>query len=396
LALSLGSPSVPQMVKDLAHREHNPLPVKEISAKDAPCKEVILKGNDVDLDLLPVLTLNEGDAGAYINAAAMICKERGTGAVNVGIYRNQKQGKRQLGLMINPANHGNYVRAEYEDHNEAMEVALAIGHHPALNLAAVSKQAGVGQELEIAGAFLGEPLEVVKAETVNLMVPARCEIVIEGVVPPKKRQYEGPFGEWPHYYYKEGEQPYIEVTAITMRKNPNNIIGAAPRLGSLLRRIQEAVPSTTGVNMPISGAARSHCYISVKKRAEGEPKQAALAAFVTDPNIKLVIVVDDDVDVFNETQVLWALAMRFQADRDLVIIPNIIGSHLNPTAYGYNRLEKGPMETKLIFDATKPLPPYEFPKEAQAPDEVLKKIDLARDTRPYEPGKDDKVITGKN
>jgi 2,5-furandicarboxylate decarboxylase 1 len=407
LALSLGSPTVPQMVKDLASREHHPVPVKEIPARDAPCKEVILKGNDADLDLLPVLTLNEGDAGAYVNAAALICKERGTNAVNVGIYRHQKQGKRQLGLMINPANHGNYIRAEYEDHNEPMEVALAIGHHPALNLAAVSKQAGVGQELEIAGAFLGEPLEVVKAETVNLMVPARAEIIIEGIVPPKKRHYEGPFGEWPHYYYKEGEQPYIEVTAITMRKNPiyqsihsahfeHNIIGAAPRLGSLLKRVQEAVPSTTGVNMPISGAARAHCYISVKKRAEGEPKQAALAAIVTDPNIKLVIVVDDDVDVFNETQVLWALAMRFQADRDLVIIPNIIGSHLNPTAYGYNRMEKGPMETKLIFDATKPLPPYDFPKEAQAPDEVLNKVDLARDTRPYEPGNDDRVITGKN
>jgi 2,5-furandicarboxylate decarboxylase 1 len=147
LALALGSPSVPQMVKDLAQREHNPLPVKEVSAKEAPVKEVIYKGADVDLDLLPVLTHNEGDAGQYINAAALICKERGTNAVNVGIYRHQKQGKRQLGLMINPANHGNYVRAEYEDHNEPMEVALAIGHHPALNMAAVSKQAGVGQEL---------------------------------------------------------------------------------------------------------------------------------------------------------------------------------------------------------------------------------------------------------
>jgi 2,5-furandicarboxylate decarboxylase 1 len=336
----------------------------------------------------------------------MICKERGTGALNVGIYRHQKQGKRQLGLMVNPANHANYVRAEYEDHNEPMEVALAIGHHPALNMAAVSKQAGVGSELEIAGAFLGEPLRVVKAETVDLIVPADAEIIIEGIVPPHKRHYEGPFGEWPHYYYKEGEQPYIEVTAITMRRSPiyqcihsahfeHNIIGAAPRLGSLLKRIQEVVPSTTGVNMPISGAARSHCYISVKKRAEGDPKQAALAAIVTDPNIKHVIVVDDDVDVFNETQVLWALAMRFQADRDLVIIPNIIGSHLNPTAYGFNRLEKGPMETKLIFDATKPLPPYHFPKEAQAPDEVLNRIELTRDTRPYEPGKDDRDITGR-
>src|SRR5262249_61245895 len=113
------------------------------------------------------------------------------------------------------------------------------------------------------------------------------------------------------------------------------------------------------------------------------------------PNIKLVIVVDDDVDVFNETTVLWALAMRFQAARAVVIIPNIIGSHPNPTAYGYNRLEKGPMETKLIFDATKPMPPYDFPKEAKAPDEVLNRVDLARDTRPYEPGKDDKLFTGE-
>ena len=406
LALALGSPSVPEMVKDLASMERNPLPVKEISAKDAPVKEVVLKGQDADLDLLPVLTHNEMDAGRYIDAAAMICKQRGTNAVNVGIYRHQKQGKRQLGLMINPANHGNYIRAEYEDHNEPMEVALAIGHHPALNMAAVSKQAGVGRELEVTGAFLGEPLEVVKGETVSLMVPARCEIVIEGIVPPKKRQHEGPFGEWPHYYYKEGEQPFIEVTAITMRRSPiyqsihsahfeHNFIGAAPRLGSLFRRIQEAVPSLTGVNMPISGAARAHCYISVKKRAEGEPKQAALAAFVTDPNIKLVIVVDDDIDVFNETQVLWALAMRFQADRDLVIIPNIIGSHLNPTAYGHNRLEKGPMETKLIFDATKPLPPYDFPKEAKAPEEVMKRVDLVRDTRAYDPAKDNRIMTGK-
>ena len=121
--------------------------------------------------------------------------------------------------------------------------------------------------------------------------------------------------------------------------------------------------------MPISGAARSHCYISLKKRAEGEPKQAALGALVTDPNIKHVIVVDDDVDVFNETQVLWALAMRFQADRGLVIIPNIIGSQLNPTAYGFNRMEKGPMETKLIFDATSRCH-LRFSQRAQAPDEV--------------------------
>src|SRR5581483_234020 len=92
LALTLGSPSVPQMLKALAHREHHPVPVKEIPAKDAPCKEVILNGDEADLDLLPVLALNEGDAGAYIHPAALICKERGMNSVNVGVYRHQKLG----------------------------------------------------------------------------------------------------------------------------------------------------------------------------------------------------------------------------------------------------------------------------------------------------------------
>jgi len=399
LALALGSTSVEQMEKDLAEMERSPIPPREVPPERAPVKEVILKGEKADLDILPILTHNELDAGRYINAAAMICKERGTGIYNLGIYRHQKQGKRQLGLMINPANHASYVRVEYEEHNEAMEVALAIGHHPAFLMAAVTKQPGIGQEVEVAGAFLREPLEMVRAETVDLVVPGHAEIVVEGIVPPHKRHYEGPFGEWPHYYYKEGEQPFIEVTAITMRRRPiyqsihsahfeHNIIGAAPRLGSLYRRIREAVPSIKAVNLPMSGAARSHCYISLRKRAEGEPKQAALAAFVTEPAIKHVIVVDDDIDVFNETQVLWALAMRFQADRDLVVLTNIIGSHLNPTAYGHNRMEKGPMETKLIFDATKPLPPYEFPREAKAPEEVMKRIDLKQYARPFDPVKD--------
>src|SRR3972149_9719059 len=122
--------------------------------------------------------------------------------------------------MINPASNGSYVRAEYEEHDEAREVALAIGHHPALILAAVTKQPGIGGELEVAGAFLQESIEMVRGETVDLLVPARAEIVVEGRVPPHQRHYEGPFGEWAHYYFKEGDQPFIQVTAITMRREP--------------------------------------------------------------------------------------------------------------------------------------------------------------------------------
>jgi len=393
LALALGKRDVREAVDDLAFRESTPLPPREVSRAEAPVKEVVLTGDAIDLDLLPILVHNEFDGGYYIDAGPMILRQRGDGAYNVGLYRHEKHDRRTLGVMINPANHGNYIRAEYEDHNEPAQCAIVIGHHPAWLLAAVTKQPSVGGELEVAGAFLGEPLEVVRAETVDLLVPARAEIVIEGVIPPGKRRHEGTFGEWPRYYYKEGPQPYIEITAITMRRRPiyqsifnahneHTVIGALPRVGSLLRRVRGAVPSVTAVNLPISGAGRSHCYIAIKKRADGEPKQAAMAAMVTDPNIKLVIVVDDDVDVFNEEQVLWALATRFQADRGLAIIPHALGSHLIPTAYGWNRLEKGTMESKLICDATKPLPPYDFPRAARAPEALVKAVDLST-LRPF-------------
>ncbi len=389
LALALGKESVREVIEDLATRESRPVPPREVPPAEAPVKEVVLKGTEVNLDLLPVLVHNEFDGGYYIDAGPMIMRQRGTGAYNVGLYRHQKHDRKRLGVMINPANHGNYVRAEYEDHDEPTEAAIVIGHHPAWLLASVTKQPNVGGEMETAGAFLGEPLEVVRAETLDMLVPARAEIIIEGVIPPHTRHHEGPFGEWPRYYYKEGPQPVLEVTAITMRRRPiyqsifnahneHTVIGALPRVGSLLRRVRGAVPSVTGVNLPISGAGRSHCYISIKKRAEGEAKQAAMAAMVTDPNIKHVIVVDDDVDVLNEQQVLWALAMRFQADRGLAIIPHALGSHLVPTAYGWDRLAKGPMETKLIFDATKPLPPHEFPRDARAPTDLTAAVDLNR------------------
>jgi 2,5-furandicarboxylate decarboxylase 1 len=115
----------------------------------------------------------------------------------------------------------------------------------------------------------------------------------------------------------------------------------------------------------------------MKKRAEGEPTQAAFAAMAIEPNIKHTLIVDDDIDVFNETEVLWAMAMRFQADRDLKMIPNAMGSHLNPSAYGYDRLTWGGMETKLIFDCTKPLPPFKFAARAEVKRDVVDRINPA-------------------
>jgi 2,5-furandicarboxylate decarboxylase 1 len=276
-----------------------------------------------------------------------------------------------------------------------MEVAVAIGHHPAMLMAAVSKLAGIGGEFEACGGLLGEPLEVVKGETVDLMVPARAEIVIEGVVDTSDgaMRQEGPFGEYPRYYTGVGPMPWIRVTAVTMRKDAiyvdvvnahdeHTCLGGLPRMGSLFRRVREAVPTVTMVNLPVSGMARSHAYISLKKARDGEPKLVAFAAFAVDHLVKHVFVVDDDVDVFDENEVLWCMCTRFQADRDLAVIPYGWGGHLMPNCYDIDRNERAEdrhkkvMETKMILDLTKPAPPTYFPPRCKVPDNVVAEVDL--------------------
>ena len=227
------------------------------------------------------------------------------------------------------------------------------------------------------------PLELVPAETVDILVPARAGIVIEGIVDTNPDTYleEGPFGEFPRYYTGVGKQPVMTVTAVTMRRDPiwvdvfnahdeHLAIGGLARMGFLLNRLRDVVPSVTAVHLPISANARNHAYVSMKKRADGEPHLAAFNLLAYSPSTKHVFIVDDDIDVTIEADVLWALATRFQADKDLVIIPNSIGSRLNPPAYAYRRDEKGSLETKLIFDCTRPAPPAKFPPTTRVPAEI--------------------------
>jgi 2,5-furandicarboxylate decarboxylase 1 len=373
------------MVETYSESERKRVPVKEVST--GPVKDVVLTGSDVDLGILPVTVHNEMDGGRYISAGITVVKDPATGAHNGGMYRLQMQGKDQLGFFVNPANHAYLITQDYKERGENMEVAVVLGHHPCFLMAGISKLEGYGGEYEVAGGLLGEPLEVVKGETIDLMVPAEAEIVIEGVIDPTKSRDEGPFGEWPRYYTGSGERPFIKVTAITMRKdaiyenvmaahNEHNMLGALPRMGSLLRRVKEVLPSVKSVNLPLSGGGRVFCYISMNKRSDGEPKQAAFAALGVEPNIKHVVLVDDDINVFNEQDVLWAVATRFEADRDLIIMPECIGSHLIPTAHDITGLKHGAMQTKLIFDATMPAKPTPFPKRADVPRSIEEKINL--------------------
>jgi 2,5-furandicarboxylate decarboxylase 1 len=398
LALSLDT-DVYGMVEEYARREGDGVPTTPVASEQAPAHEVVLTGDQIDVSTLPLLVHQELDAGKYITSAVTICRDPSSGRLNAGIFRHQYQGPRQVGIQINPAHHTGYVLRALREQGRPMEVALVMGHHPAFLMGAVSKLEGIGGELNVVGGLLGESLEVVKCKTVDLEVPARAEIVIEGIVDtdPETTQLEGPFGEYPRYYTRIGPQPYVQVTAITMRRDPifvdvfnahseHSMLGGLPRMGSIYRRVKEAVPSVAAVNLPLSGMARSHLYISMRKRVEGEPKVAACAALAVDPLLKHIFVVDEDVDVFNEVDTLWCLATRFQADRDLTMLPNFLGGQLNPVTYGYHREDKGPMETKLIFDCTRPAPPEKFPPMCRVPPDVVARVRPADWLEDYLPG----------
>lgn len=379
-ALAVDCKSFPEACMEYVRREERPILPKIVEY--GPVKEVVLKGDDVDLSRFPIVTHNEKDAGPYVTTGISFVKDPDSDVVNIGIYRHQLKGKRKLGIMINPAHLSAYYLRRYEEINEPMELALVIGHHPAVGMAAVGK---IRPKLDVAGGLLGEPLELVKCETINLYVPAYAEMVIEGVVDPSRKEPEGPFGEYAWYYGERKFTQSIDIRAVTHRSDmifhdlfsahpDHNVICILSGNGTIYRAVKEAVPSTRAVHLPLSGVARFWCFISIKKRVEGEATRAAFAAFNAEPNTKHVVVVDDDINVYNESEVLWALATRFQADRQLTIIPRSLGPHLDPTAYSEDRLKHGAMVTRLIFDATKPL--KGFPERAKVPEEVMRHIDL--------------------
>ncbi len=397
VALSIGS-DVAGMVPEYGRREGSPIPPTMIPSEQAPVHEVVWTGDEIDITQLPFLVHQELDAGRYITSAATISRDPDSGRLNSGIFRHQIQGPKQVGFMTNPAHHTSYILRANRDAGRKMEVALVIGHHPAMLMSAVSKLPGIGGELDVMGGLLGEPVEMVKCKTIDLEVPARAEIVIEGVVDtdPERVQNEGPFGEYPLYYTRLGPMPWVEITAVTMRRDPiyvdvfnahreHLVLGALPRMGSMFRRVREVMPTVTALNLPLAGI-RSVAFIAMKKKVEGEPKLAACAAFTVDPILKHVFVVDDDIDVYNQDQVIWAFTTRFQADRDLIVMPNFLGGHLNPVTYGWHREEKGPMETKMIFDCTKPAPPITFPPACRVPPDVVERVQPDQLLKDYESG----------
>ncbi len=330
-----------------------------VPASEAPVKQVKLLHHDVDLDLLPIIHNSTLDAGKYIGAGFMIAKWPDTGIPNAGIYRHLVMGKNRLGCMINPGNDGAYIARRCAELGQPMQVALVIGHHSTVVQASLAK--GV-VELDLMGGYLGEPLEVTQGETVDLPVPAQAEIVIEGVIDPQHMATDGPYAEYLGYYGVSNKPCYvIEVTAITMRQDAiyhhldsahqehNLSPGMSAEVG-MYDKLKAQFPTLKAV----STMGWLGTYVSLQQRVPGEAKQAGLVA-VADNYGKTVVVVDDDIDIYNEREVMWAISTRMVADRDLLILPGVKGAHLDPVSYNEARTGRGPMTTHLVIDATRPV-----------------------------------------
>ncbi|MBI4322020.1 MAG: UbiD family decarboxylase [Chloroflexi bacterium] len=338
-----------------------------VPSREAPVKEVILKGEDADLGLLPIVHHALLNSGKYVTAGCMICKDPDTGVPNVGIYRHEVKGKRELGCMINPVHHAAYIARRCATLGQPMEVAIFVGHHPAVVLGAAYAGPQDVSEFEVMGGFAQESLELAEAETVSLEVPSRAEIVIEGVIDPHRMVTDGPFSEFAGYYGEEAKPCYlIEVTAITMRKDAiyhdldpshreHNLCGVMASESIVFDTVKAAVPTVKAVYAPPSAANVFAHYISIAKRVQGEGKRAGLAALSSGIGNNIVVVVDEDIDVYNEEEVMWAVNTRMVADRDIVIIPGITGPHLHPCSYDETRHRRGYMTSKMLIDATMPV-----------------------------------------
>ncbi|MBM3607222.1 MAG: UbiD family decarboxylase, partial [Alphaproteobacteria bacterium] len=214
-------------------------------------------------------------------------------------------------------------------------------------------------ELEIAGALHGKPVDVVRCTTNDVRVPAHAEIVIEGRLLARVREPEGPFGEFPQYYGPRADQHVIAIDAVTKRRQAlfhtivgggieHLLLGAIPREATILAQLRRSFPGVIDVHLALGGVCRYHLYVKFKKRSEGEAKNVILGAFAAHYDVKHVIVVDEDVDIHNPREVDWALATRFQADRDLVVVSGTQGSKLDPST-------QDGVGAKMGMDATKPL-----------------------------------------
>lgn len=347
-----------EMLQHVAAKLKSRIPTEPFKGAAPRCQEVVLTGADADVQKLPFPLWNDGDAGQYITAGLVISRHPEFGW-NIAHHRGQLYNGKEIGVCVAPEHHLRFATDEARGRKESVEAAYVIGVRPTITIAASSDFALGDYELDVAGALEGRAIEVVKCKTVDVYVPEDTEVVIEGYFSGEQRQ-EGPFVEFTGYQTPIIQSPVFHVTAITHRTSPvlHGVFAGKPpcETDTLWRELEESVafdvlrqrfPLLTALHRP-PGLARDFIgilQINPKRLRQGIINTLLLATAAVMPRLKYVICVDDDIDIYNLTDVMWAVATRCDPKDDVERVNGTMTSWLDPSSGG--------LTGKIFFDATK-------------------------------------------
>jgi UbiD family decarboxylase len=346
-----------------------------VGRDDAPVQAHVYQGSDADMWALPAVRHFEMDLGPVLTMAHVM-HAPGETFYNVTFVKTFPESSRRAGLTIHTADLTRMLRA-WEGRGERAPIVNILGHHPAFWLGSLARTPYGNNEYATIGAFLGEPVRLVPSITwgKDFLVPADAEIVIEGELVPGERTVVDPFGEISRLYQAQELAPTMEVKAITHRTGAalqdvfsghreHFLLGLIPQEGSVYNHLRKTVGNVTAVHLPSSGNGRSTCYISIRKQEDGQPKLTGLQALAHVPGFQTVVVVDDDIDVFSEEDVLWALNTYVDPSRDVDYLKNV-----------GRRSDRAMDNHHLIIDATRPTH-IAFPTRLRVPQKALDAVTL--------------------
>jgi UbiD family decarboxylase len=334
--------------------------IKPLLVEEAPVQEEVRMAGSFDIGDFPFIIHAARDAGRFITGGMIIAKDPVSGVRNCSFNRLQLKGPDKTGLRMSPTQDLESYYRKAAAKNQPLEIAVVIGSHPLCQLAAACGPPRDVDELEIAGALRGEPIELVKCKTVDLEVPAYAEIVLEGYLKPGELEEEGPFGDFMEYYIKPMLNHVLHINCLTMRKDAMiQVIRAgstddvtllgSPREAQIKKALQAINIEVTAINSMICGNYLT-CAIAIKKQVDYEVKNALMAAFGSFKFLKNCLIVDHDVNVFDPADLFWALSTRLRADQGLLVVPQ---------SMGFGRDDYGIHTTKLGIDATVVLDAWE-------------------------------------
>lgn len=347
-----------------------------VDGRSAPVQANVLQGEKADMQMLPAVRHFEMDLGAVLTMG-MIAKPPGEDFYNITFVKAFPETGQRAGLTVHTL-HMSRILREFEARKARCPVAYVLGHHPAFWLGTLNNTPWGDNEYATCGGFLQEPVRLAPSVTwgKDLLVPADAEIVLEGEIIPGERTVVNPFGDITTQYQAQQLGPVMEVKAMTWREGAlfqdifsghreHMLLGSIPREGTIFNHLQNKLGNVLAVHMPYSGCARYTAYVSIRKTEEGQAKTAGLQALAHVPNLYAVVVVDQDIDVFNEEQVLWAINFQVEPRRDITVIENMRAPN-DPRALG---------SARVIIDATRPTH-IAFPTRLKVPQSAMERVKL--------------------